>query len=72
MATKLRGVLKREIEIGREPYILSIDPDGFRLVPKGRRKGYELKWSSFVSGEAALVTALNASLAPGSDRGSKR
>jgi hypothetical protein len=72
MATKLRGVLKREIEIGREPYILSIDPDGFRLVPKGRRKGYELKWSSFVSGEAALATALNASLAPGSDRGSKR
>jgi hypothetical protein len=32
-------------------------------VPKGRRKGYELAWSALVSGEAALATALNASLA---------
>ena len=67
MATKLRGVLKREIEIGRAPYILSIAANGFRLVPKGRRKGYELSWSSLVSGEAALATALNASLAEGPD-----
>ena len=65
MATKLRGVLKREIQIGQDPYVLSIEPDGLRLVPKGRRKGYELKWSSFVNGEAALATALNASLTGG-------
>jgi hypothetical protein len=41
---------------------LTIDPSGFRLVRKGRRKGYELAWASLVSGDAALVTALNASL----------
>jgi len=69
MTTKLRGVLKREIEIDHAPYVLHIEPNGFRLVPKGRRKGYALKWSSFVNGEAALATALNASLSAGPDRG---
>ncbi len=32
---------------------------------KGRRKGYELAWMDLVSGDAALATALNASLAHG-------
>jgi hypothetical protein len=62
MTTKLTGPLKREVAIGGQLYTLTITPDGFKLVPKGGRKGYELEWSSFVSGEAALVTALNASL----------
>jgi hypothetical protein len=35
------------------------------LAPKGRRKGYELAWVDLVSGDAALATALNASLAHG-------
>lgn len=68
MATKLRGVLKREIEIEGRPYTLSVELDGFRLVPKGRRRGWEMKWASFVSGEAALATALNASLDAVADR----
>jgi hypothetical protein len=63
MTTKLEGALKREILIGGEPYTVTITPHGLKLVPKGRRKGYELEWSAFVSGEAALATALNASLA---------
>jgi hypothetical protein len=29
---------------------------------KGRRKGLELAWNDLVTGEAALATALNASL----------
>jgi hypothetical protein len=62
MTTKLLGPLKRELAVAGEPYTLTITPDGFKLVPKGGRKGYELQWSSLVSGEAALVTALNASL----------
>ena len=60
--TKLDGPLKREIRIGDEPYVLTIDGEGLKLAPKGKRKGYELLWSAFVSGEAALATALNASL----------
>jgi hypothetical protein len=42
--------------------MLTITPEGLKLVPKGRRKGQELTWSALVSGEAALATALNASL----------
>jgi hypothetical protein len=63
MTTKLEGPLRREVEIGGQPYTLTIHPQGLRLVPKGRRKGYEIDWRAFVSGDAALATALNASLA---------
>ena len=42
--------------------MLTITPEGLTLVPKGKRKGYSLAWNDFVSGEAALATALNASL----------
>ena len=65
MTTRLEGALKREIDVDGQPYTLTIDPAGLKLVPKGRRKGYELTWSALVSGEAALATALNASLAAG-------
>ena len=60
--TRLEGPLKRAITVGGEPYVLTITPEGLTLVPKGKRKGYSLAWNDFVSGEAALATALNASL----------
>ena len=63
MATKLQKPLKRELEIEGKPYVLTIDADGLKLVPKGKRKGRELAWRDLVSGEAALAVALNASLA---------
>jgi len=63
MATKLDKALKRELEIDGKPYMLTIDPAGMKLVPKGKRNGIEIAWTAFVSGEAALATALNASLA---------
>ena len=62
MTTKLEGPLRRALTIGGNPYVLTITPDGLTLVPKGKRKGYSLAWDAFVSGEAALATALNASL----------
>jgi hypothetical protein len=62
MATKLKKPLKREIEIEGKPYTLTISPQGMKLVPKGRRKGHEIAWKDLVSGDAALATALNASL----------
>jgi hypothetical protein len=62
MATKLERPLKREIQISGKPYVLTIAPEGFKLVPKGKRKGQELSWEALVSGEAALAVALNASL----------
>lgn len=62
MATKLEKDLKREIAIDGKPYMLTISPTGLKLVPKGRRKGLELTWQALVSGDAALASALNASL----------
>lgn len=62
MTTKLEAPLRREVEIDGAPYTLTITPHGMTLVPKGRRKGYELAWEALVSGDAALATALNASL----------
>ena len=62
MTTRLEGPLKREIQLGGEPYTLTIGPQGFMLVRKGRRKGVELAWSAIVNGEAALAVALNASV----------
>jgi hypothetical protein len=62
MATRLAKPLRREINVGDEPYIVTISPEGLKLTAKGKRKGIELGWSALVSGEAALASALNASL----------
>lgn len=60
--TKLEKELKREISIDDKPYVLTISPQGLKLTEKGRRKGQELTWKDFVSGQAALAVALNASV----------
>jgi hypothetical protein len=62
VATKLEKALKREVAIGEQPYMLTIDPQGLKLVPKGKRNGLEVAWKDLVSGDAALATALNASV----------
>jgi hypothetical protein len=62
MATKLDKPLKREIQVDGKPYMLTITPEGLKLVPKGKRNGHALTWNAIVSGEAALAAALNASL----------
>lgn len=62
MATKLEKPLRREVTIQRASYIVTIAPEGMKLTPKGKRKGVELAWADLVSGQAALATALNASL----------
>lgn len=62
MATKLEKPLKREVEILGKAYMLTVTPEGLKLVPKGRRKGVEIAWRDIVSGEAALAAALQASL----------
>ncbi len=62
MTTKLDGPLRREIDIKGQAYTLTVDPDGLKLVPKGRRKGLELQWTALVSGDAALAAALQGSL----------
>lgn len=62
MATKLEKPLRRELAVDGELYTLTISPEGLKLVPKGKRKGHELSWKDLLSGQAALATALNASI----------
>ena len=62
MTTRLDKPIRREIEIDERPYTLTVDPDGLRLVEKGRRKGVELRWNELVNGDAALAAGLSASL----------
>lgn len=63
MAAKLDKSLRREISIDRKPFVVTLAHEGLKLVGKVRRKGLELSWNDLVSGEAALTTALNASVA---------
>lgn len=62
MATKLDKPIKRELEIDGRSYMVTLSPEGIKLVEKGRRRGQELSWTDFVSGDAAFATALQASL----------
>jgi hypothetical protein len=61
--TKLDKPMRRELQIGDTPYTLTVGPEGLKLVEKGRRKGIELAWTDLVSGDAALASALQASVA---------
>ena len=60
--TPLDKPLRRELDIEGTAYTLTVDPDGMKLVEKGRRKGVVLAWRELVNGDAALATALQASL----------
>ena len=62
MTTRITAPLKRELDIDGQPYTLTVSPEGFKLVLKGKRKGIELDWRSLTSGDAALAAALNATL----------
>jgi hypothetical protein len=65
MATKLNKQLKREIEVDGKPYMVTLSPEGLKLTEKGKRLGKELTWKDIVSGDAALSSALTASLSSG-------
>ena len=68
MTTKLTAAFKRELDLNGEKYTLTVSPEGFKLVQKGKRKGVELQWASILNGDAALATALNASTLADSGR----
>jgi hypothetical protein len=62
MTTKLEKPLKREVSINGTAYTLTISADGLKLVPKGHRRGFELTWQAMLSGDAAVASALRASV----------
>ena len=63
MATVLAKELKRQVTIDGVNYTVAVDPDGFRLTGKGKRRPQvDLRWRDLLSGDAAMAVALNASL----------
>lgn len=60
--TPLDKPLRREVQIDGTAYTLTLDPEALKLVRKGHRKGLVLRWTELVNGDAALATALQASL----------
>jgi hypothetical protein len=63
MTTPLDKALKRSIDIDGASYTVIIDPQGLRVVGKGKRNPQvELAWKDLVSGEAALAVGLRASV----------
>jgi hypothetical protein len=63
VATVLDKELKRQVTVDGADYTVVLDPDGFKLVGKGKRKPeVEMRWRDLVSGDAAMAVALNASL----------
>ena len=62
MATKLDKPIKRELEIEGTTYMVTVSPEGVKVVEKGKRRGQSLSWTAFVSGDAALAAELRASV----------
>lgn len=60
--TPLDKPLRRELSIGEQRYTLLIDPDGLKLTLRGHRQGMALAWKDLVNGDAALSSALRASV----------
>jgi ribosomal protein S6E (S10) len=50
------------LRIQGKPYVLTVTPQGFKLVLKGKRKGVEMPWAAFVSDDAVLYSELQASI----------
>lgn len=65
--TPLDKPLRREVTIDGEAYTLVLDANGLKLTPRGHRKGTEIQWKDLANGDAALSSALNASVAPNGD-----
>ena len=50
------------LDLRGSPYVLTVTRESFRLVRKGRRKGIELPWTAFLDEDAAMMSALHASM----------
>ena len=57
MTTALDKALRREITVNERAYTLTIDPNGLKLVEKGRRNGIEKSWRDLLGDDAPAATA---------------
>jgi hypothetical protein len=69
VVTALDKELKRQVHVDGADYTVALDADGVRITGKGKRKPeVALIWKDLLSGDAAMATALNASLVPRSGK----
>ena len=57
--------IRLTVQIRGEPYYLTISPESFKLVAKGKREGIELPWSAFATEDAQMLSALHAAMRRG-------
>ena len=62
MTTPLEKTIRRALNIKGRDYVISLSPESIKLTLKGHRRGVELRWADLVNGQAALATALQASV----------
>ena len=60
--TKLDKPIRRELTIDGKSYTLMVAPESLKLTQKGHRNGVEVRWKDLVGGDAAIASALQASL----------
>jgi hypothetical protein len=60
--TPLDRPVRREVQVEGKAYTVMIDAHGLKFTEKGRRNGVVLAWADLANGDAALATALRASL----------
>jgi hypothetical protein len=56
--------LKLALQLRGQPYVLTITPRSFKLALKGKREreAIELPWTAFLDEDAAMLSALHASI----------
>lgn len=62
MATKLDKPLKREVDINGVAFMVTLSPDGLKVVEKGKRRGTELSWEQVIRGDVTLTQDLKDSI----------
>jgi hypothetical protein len=54
--------LTLEVKLRDQPYVLTVTAQAFKLARKGRRAQIELPWTAFLDEDAAMLSALHASM----------
>lgn len=62
MATKLDKALKREVDVNGVAFMVTLAPEGLKIVEKGKRKGTELTWEQLIRGDVSLTQDLKDSI----------
>lgn len=62
MSTQTHMSFRLTLKLHGKPYVLTVTPESFKLVLKGKREGIELPWTAFLDEDAAMLSALHASI----------